>query len=49
MSNPTPTVNIPLVGPFPAKTYQHTDFDPWPFSVGFVHRSGGGESLLARY
>lgn len=42
-------VDIPVVGPFPAKTYQHTNFDPWLFSVGFVYRFGGGEPLLAKY
>lgn len=42
-------LNLPVVGPFPAKTYQHTNFDPWLFSVGLVYRFGGGEPLLAKY
>jgi len=42
-------LNIPGVGPFPAKTYQHTNFDPWLFSFGVIYRFGGGEPILAKY
>ncbi|MDI9848380.1 OmpW family outer membrane protein [Rhodoblastus sp. 17X3] len=33
----------------PAKVYQHTNFQPWLFSLGIVYRFGGGEPILAKY
>jgi outer membrane protein len=35
-------VNVPGVGLLPARTYQHTHFQPWAFSVGLIYRFGQG-------
>jgi outer membrane protein len=42
-------INVPGIGPLPAKVYQHTQFQPWLFSLGVVYRFGGGEPVLAKY
>jgi outer membrane protein len=33
-------INIPGIGWFPARSYQHTHFEPWTFSVGVVYAFG---------
>lgn len=43
------SLNIPGFGPFPAQTFQHTNFDPWLFSFGVIYRFGASEPILAKY
>jgi outer membrane protein len=33
----------------PAKVYQHTNFQPWLFSLGIIYRFGGGAPILGQY
>ena len=33
-------LDIPGVGSFTARTYQHTHFQPWTFSLGIVYAWG---------
>lgn len=42
-------VNVPGVGIIPTRVDQHTQFQPWLFSLGVVYRFGGGEPILAKY
>ncbi|MCI4679927.1 outer membrane beta-barrel protein [Rhodoblastus acidophilus] len=42
-------INLPGIGPVPAKVFQHTHFEPWLFSVGLIYRFGGGEPIFAKY
>lgn len=39
-------MNVPGVGWFPARTYQHTHFQPWAFSAGLVYKFGSGSPLF---
>ncbi|WP_294539339.1 OmpW family outer membrane protein [uncultured Rhodoblastus sp.] len=43
------SINLPGVGAVPAVVVQHTHFDPWLLSVGFVYRFGLPDAVVAKY